>query len=83
MAGLFKVATEAEDDGRLLSDRIRNALSKFGGVRRRFTRIGDWNGVPIIDDYGHHPVEISAVLRAARETSSGRVIAVAMARSTY
>ncbi len=55
---------------------IRRALAEFGGVRRRFTRTGDWNGVPIIDDYGHHPVEIAAVLRAARETSAGRVIAV-------
>jgi UDP-N-acetylmuramate--alanine ligase len=55
---------------------IRKALGEFGGVRRRFTRTGEWNGVPIIDDYGHHPVEIAAVLRAARETSAGRVIAV-------
>jgi UDP-N-acetylmuramate--alanine ligase len=55
---------------------IRKALAEFGGVRRRFTRTGEWNGVPIIDDYGHHPVEIAAVLRAARETSKGRVIAV-------
>src|SRR6201746_2677538 len=43
---------------------IRTALAGFGGVRRRFTRTGEWNGVTIIDDYGHHPVEISAVLRA-------------------
>jgi UDP-N-acetylmuramate--alanine ligase len=57
-------------------ERIREALQKFGGVRRRFTRTGEWNGVPIIDDYGHHPVEIAAVLRAARETSTGRVIAI-------
>jgi UDP-N-acetylmuramate--alanine ligase len=57
-------------------DLIRKALAEFGGVRRRFTRTGEWNGVAIIDDYGHHPVEIAAVLRAARETSSGRVIAV-------
>jgi UDP-N-acetylmuramate--alanine ligase len=57
-------------------DIIRKALGEFGGVRRRFTRTGEWNGVPIIDDYGHHPVEIAAVLRAARETNSGRVIAV-------
>src|SRR5438105_1921837 len=56
--------------------RIRDALSNFGGVRRRFTRTGEWKGVPIIDDYGHHPVEISAVLRAARESSKGQVIAV-------
>jgi UDP-N-acetylmuramate--alanine ligase len=55
---------------------IRAALARFGGVRRRFTRTGDWNGIPIIDDYGHHPVEIAAVLRAARESSKGQVIAV-------
>ncbi len=48
-------------------DAIREALAKFGGVRRRFTRTGIWNGVTIIDDYGHHPVEIAAVLKAARE----------------
>ena len=52
-------------------DMIRKALESFGGVRRRFTRTGEWNGVPIIDDYGHHPVEIAAVLRAAREVDQG------------
>jgi UDP-N-acetylmuramate--alanine ligase len=57
-------------------DLIRKALENFGGVRRRFTRVGEWNGVTIIDDYGHHPVEIAAVLRAARETAKGKVIAV-------
>ena len=57
-------------------DVIRNALASFGGVRRRFTRTGTWNGVAIIDDYGHHPVEIAAVLRAARESTKGHVIAV-------
>jgi UDP-N-acetylmuramate--alanine ligase len=55
---------------------IRNAFAKFGGVRRRFTRTGIWNGVIIIDDYGHHPVEIAAVLRAARESTKGQVIAI-------
>jgi UDP-N-acetylmuramate--alanine ligase len=55
---------------------IRKALSGFGGVRRRFTRTGDWNGITVIDDYGHHPVEIEAVLRAARESTGGQVIAV-------
>jgi UDP-N-acetylmuramate--alanine ligase len=55
---------------------IRAALARFGGVRRRFTKTGEWNGVPIIDDYGHHPVEIAAVLRAARESTKGQVIAV-------
>jgi len=56
--------------------RIREALANFGGVRRRFTRTGAWNGVTIIDDYGHHPVEIAAVLKAARESTRGQVIAV-------
>ncbi len=55
---------------------IRAALASFGGVNRRFTKVGEWNGVPIIDDYGHHPVEIAAVLKAARQASEGRVIAV-------
>jgi UDP-N-acetylmuramate--alanine ligase len=57
-------------------DVIRAALSRFGGVKRRFTRVGQWNGVTIIDDYGHHPVEIVATLRAARESVKGKVIAV-------
>jgi UDP-N-acetylmuramate--alanine ligase len=47
----------------------QGVLAKFGGVRRRFTRTGTWNGVTIIDDYGHHPVEIAAVLKAAREST--------------
>lgn len=55
---------------------IKAALKAFGGVNRRFTRVGEWNGVPIIDDYGHHPVEIAAVLKAARQASRGRVVAV-------
>jgi UDP-N-acetylmuramate--alanine ligase len=57
-------------------DAIRKALAGFGGVKRRFTRVGEWNGATIIDDYGHHPVEIAAVLRAARESTKGQVIAV-------
>ncbi|MEO6947507.1 MAG: UDP-N-acetylmuramate--L-alanine ligase [Nitrobacter sp.] len=55
---------------------IRKALAAFGGVKRRFTKTGDWKGVTIIDDYGHHPVEIAAVLKAARESTGGKVIAV-------
>jgi len=55
---------------------IRAALAAFGGVNRRFTRVGEVNGVTIIDDYGHHPTEISAVLKAARHATDGRVIAV-------
>ena len=59
---------------------IRAALSGFAGVNRRFTKVGEVNGVTIIDDYGHHPVEIAAVLKAARQavadTPGARVIAV-------
>jgi UDP-N-acetylmuramate--alanine ligase len=57
-------------------DAVRAGLRNFGGVKRRFTHTGRWNGVDIYDDYGHHPVEIAAVLRAARSTGSGRIIAV-------
>ncbi len=57
-------------------EEIREALAAFGGVNRRFTKVGEVNGVTIIDDYGHHPVEIAAVLKAARQASEGRVIAV-------
>ncbi len=60
-------------------DAIRAALAGFGGVNRRFTRVAEVGGVTIIDDYGHHPVEIAAVLRAARQAlagTNGRVIAV-------
>jgi UDP-N-acetylmuramate--alanine ligase len=60
----------------IADDVIRTALSKFGGVKRRFTKVGEWNGAVIIDDYGHHPVEIAAVLKAAREVAKGQVIAV-------
>src|SRR5471030_2073596 len=56
-------------------DMIRKALGGFG-VKRRFTKVGEWNGAVIIDDYGHHPVEIAAVLRAARESAKCKVIAV-------
>ena len=55
---------------------VRACLRNFKGVRRRFTKTGEWNGVSIIDDYGHHPVEIAAVLKAARAITPGRVVAV-------
>ena len=55
---------------------IREALAGFAGVNRRFTKVAEVNGVTIIDDYGHHPVEIAAVLKAARQATKGRVIAV-------
>jgi UDP-N-acetylmuramate--alanine ligase len=55
---------------------IKEGLSGFTGVKRRFTTAGVANGVRVIDDYGHHPVEIAAVLKAARQVSTGKVIAV-------
>ena len=55
---------------------IRKGLSDFSGVRRRFTHTGEWQGVDVYDDYGHHPVEVQAVLRAAREAAEGHVIAI-------
>ncbi len=60
-------------------DTIREGFAQFGGVRRRFTRVGEVSGATVIDDYAHHPVEIRAVLAAARDsagTTGGRVIAV-------
>ncbi|MCG3268839.1 UDP-N-acetylmuramate--L-alanine ligase [Yoonia sp. I 8.24] len=57
-------------------DEIRAALKGFKGVNRRFTKVGEVDGVTIIDDYGHHPVEIAAVLKAARQATEGRVITV-------
>jgi UDP-N-acetylmuramate--alanine ligase len=56
---------------------IATGFARFGGVKRRFTKVGEVDGVAIIDDYGHHPTEIRAVLAAARECAQGRVIAVA------
>jgi len=55
---------------------IREGLASFSGVKRRFQLTGTWNGVQIFDDYGHHPAEIEAVLKAARAGATGRVIAV-------
>ncbi len=60
----------------LSPDQIRVALAGFGGVKRRFTRTGAWNGVEFFDDYGHHPVEVAAVLKAARASTKGKVVAV-------
>ncbi len=57
-------------------EKIRAALASFGGVKRRFTKTGMWNGAAIFDDYGHHPVEIAAVLKAARASTKNQVIAV-------
>jgi UDP-N-acetylmuramate--alanine ligase len=60
----------------IAEDAIRQGLKSFAGVKRRFTRTGSHAGVTVIDDYGHHPVEIAAVLGAARRGAKGRVIAV-------
>ncbi len=68
----FAVATEIGIPDEL----IRTALERFGGVERRFMLTGTWNGVPVYDDYAHHPVEIEAVLKAARSAAKSRVIAI-------
>ncbi|GLR47214.1 UDP-N-acetylmuramate--L-alanine ligase [Sphingomonas astaxanthinifaciens] len=60
----------------LADEVIARGFERFGGVKRRFTRVGEVDGAVIIDDYAHHPVEIRAVLSAARDSTSGRVIAV-------
>jgi UDP-N-acetylmuramate--alanine ligase len=65
----------AEEMG-LGEDVIRTAFGGFKGVKRRFTKTGEARGVTVIDDYGHHPVEIAAVLHAARGATSGSIIAV-------
>ena len=70
--GALAAATEAG-----VSDEvIRNTFAAFSGVKRRFTRVGEWRGTAVYDDYAHHPVEIAAVLRAARMAGKGRIIAV-------
>ena len=58
------------------AEALRRGLSGFEGVKRRFTRTGAHNGVTVFDDYGHHPVEIAAVLAAARRVTAGKVVAV-------
>jgi UDP-N-acetylmuramate--alanine ligase len=55
---------------------IRSALVQFKGVKRRFTRVGEAGGITVIDDYGHHPVEIAAVLKAARQAGARDVVAI-------
>ncbi len=69
-------AVAVADEMGLGDDVVRAALGEFKGVKRRFTKTGEANGVTVIDDYGHHPVEIAAVLKAARGATSGSVIAV-------
>jgi UDP-N-acetylmuramate--alanine ligase len=60
----------------IADEAIGRGFASFDGVKRRFTKVGEVDGITIIDDYGHHPVEIAAVLAAAREGVTGRVIAV-------
>jgi UDP-N-acetylmuramate--alanine ligase len=60
----------------MTDEQIAKGFDQFGGVKRRFTNVGEVDGVTVIDDYAHHPVEIQAVLSAAREGAEGRVIAV-------
>ncbi|MGE0701260.1 MAG: glutamate ligase domain-containing protein, partial [Hyphomicrobiaceae bacterium] len=60
----------------LADETIRTSFSRFAGVKRRFQPTGTWNGIAVYDDYGHHPVEVAAVLKAARAGAKGRVVAV-------
>jgi UDP-N-acetylmuramate--alanine ligase len=60
----------------LSDEAILQGFERFEGVKRRFSKVGEADGAIIIDDYAHHPVEIRAVLAAAREQADGRVIAV-------
>jgi UDP-N-acetylmuramate--alanine ligase len=69
--GALAAATEAG----VGDDIIRKTFAAFSGVKRRFTRVGEWQGVAVYDDYAHHPVEIAAVLRAARAAGNSRIIA--------
>jgi UDP-N-acetylmuramate--alanine ligase len=69
-------AIAAASEAGIADDIVRAALASFAGVKRRFQLTGRWNGVAVYDDYGHHPVEIAAVLRAVRKGTAGRVIAV-------
>ena len=69
-------AIAAASEAGIADETIRAAMATFAGVKRRFQLTGRWNGVAIYDDYGHHPVEIAAVLAAARAGANGRVIAV-------
>lgn len=55
---------------------VKQVFASFGGVKRRFTKTGETRGITVVDDYGHHPVEIAAVLAAARSATKGRVVAV-------
>jgi UDP-N-acetylmuramate--alanine ligase len=66
------IATEMDIDDATL----RSAFASFKGVKRRFTTVGEAGGITVIDDYGHHPVEIAAVLKAARQAGARDVVAV-------
>lgn len=81
MPGLHNVANATAaiavaDHLEIPADAIRKGLANFSGVKRRFTHVGNANGIDIIDDYAHHPTEISAVLGAARAAAKGKVVAV-------
>jgi UDP-N-acetylmuramate--alanine ligase len=81
MPGAQCLQRHGRDRGRssasgISGEAIARGLAGFAGVKRRFTFMGDWNGVQIFDDYGHHPVEIKAVLQAARDSCKGRIIAI-------
>lgn len=69
-------AIAVADQLKVPAEAIRKGLKNFSGVRRRFTKTGTVGGITVIDDYGHHPVEIASVLKAARQSARRDVIAV-------
>jgi len=69
-------AIAAASEAGIADATMQAAMATFAGVKRRFQKTGSWNGIAIYDDYGHHPVEIAAVLKAARAAANGRVIAI-------
>ena len=71
-AAAFAVAAEANIED---ADTVA-AIASFSGVKRRFSPAGNWNGIAFFDDYAHHPVEVAAVLKAARRTTKGKVIGI-------
>jgi UDP-N-acetylmuramate--alanine ligase len=67
----------------LTADEIRPAIAAYGGVKRRFERVGEMNGVLVMDDYAHHPTEIEALAEAARARFPGRRIVAMFQPHTY
>jgi UDP-N-acetylmuramate--alanine ligase len=62
------------DEMKIPIDVVRASLAEFNGVQRRFTVRGEVGGVTVVDDYGHHPAEVLATLKGARNAFHRRVV---------